>query len=149
MKVFELPAETKAATGFTHKAVLDHVDLTDTTTSGTQSFTLLTIPAKSVVRSVAMHLKTPFKETADATNNELKLIVGDATNDDRFLKSVELNENGTEVLVALNPPNVVPHVATAATAVIAKFTPKTGENLALLNVGEVNVFFEIIGFSSL
>jgi hypothetical protein len=147
MKTFELPNETKAATGFSHKAVLDHVDLTNTTNDGTQSFTLLTIPAKSVVRSVAMHLKTPFKQTGAASNNELKLIVGDAANDDRFLKSVELNEEGTEILVALNPPNVVPHVAITATAVIAKFTPKSGQNLALLNVGEVNVFFEIIKLS--
>ena len=29
MKVYELPAETKAATGFTHKAIVTHVDITE------------------------------------------------------------------------------------------------------------------------
>jgi hypothetical protein len=29
MQVYELPNETKAATGFTHKAIVTHVDLTE------------------------------------------------------------------------------------------------------------------------
>ena len=31
MTVFELPANTKSATGFTHKAIIDHTDITETT----------------------------------------------------------------------------------------------------------------------
>jgi hypothetical protein len=36
MKTYELPTETKAATGFTHKSVVTHTDLTESTLTPTR-----------------------------------------------------------------------------------------------------------------
>ena len=56
MELFELPSETKAATGFTHKAIITHTDLTQSTDNTAQDVKILTVPAKSLVSRVAIHL---------------------------------------------------------------------------------------------
>jgi hypothetical protein len=61
MQVYELPNETKAATGFTHKAIVTHVDLTESTADTDQTIALLSVVAGDVVQKAAFQLVTAFK----------------------------------------------------------------------------------------
>ena len=134
--------------GFNYRFVVDHTDLTTTANSTAQDITLITLPAFSVVKSAAIYLKTPFQDTADSAFDDLDLIVGDATDDDRFLTATEVNVNGTEILAKAHP-STTPHAYVAATAVVAKFTPETGKNVAALNAGEVHIFLEVVQLDTL
>jgi hypothetical protein len=58
MQVYELPNETKAATGFTHKAIVTHVDLTESTADTDQTIALLSVVAGDVVEKAAFQLVT-------------------------------------------------------------------------------------------
>jgi hypothetical protein len=102
MQVYELPNETKAATGFTHKAIVTHVDLTETTADTDQTIALLSVVAGDVVQKAAFQLVTAFKDASDAAFNDTNVSVGDGGDTDRFIASTEVNENGTEVLFAAN-----------------------------------------------
>jgi len=134
--------------GYNYRFVVDHTDLTTTANSTAQDITLITLPAFSVVKSAAIYLKTPFQDTADSAFDDLDLIVGDATDDDRFLTATEVNVNGTEILAKAHP-STTPHAYVAATAVVAKFTPETGKNVAALNAGEVHIFLEVVQLDTL
>jgi hypothetical protein len=57
MKTYELPAETKAATGLTHKAIVTHVDLTEATADNDQTIALLSVVAVDVVEKAAYTVK--------------------------------------------------------------------------------------------
>ena len=50
MTAYELPANTKAATGFTHVIKIDHVDLTTTTAATAQTIDLLDLPVGELTR---------------------------------------------------------------------------------------------------
>jgi hypothetical protein len=64
MQVYELPNETKAATGFTHKAIVTHVDLTESTADTDQTIALLSVVAGDVVQKAAFQLVTAFRTRA-------------------------------------------------------------------------------------
>ena len=54
MKVYELPAETKAATGYTHKTVITHSDLTEATANTAQTIELLDVAAGDWIVSASL-----------------------------------------------------------------------------------------------
>jgi len=143
MKLFELPAETKAATGFTHKAIIDHTDLTQATDNTAQDVKIITVPAKSVVSRVAMHLSVPFQKTGTTAYNTNALIIGDSGDTDRWLTTTEVNVNGTEIL-AKAQPSTVPHAYVTATDINANFASMASYDLAELDAGEVEVFFSLV-----
>jgi hypothetical protein len=134
--------------GYNYRFVIDHPDLTTTANATAQDITLITLPANSVVKSAATFLRTAFADTADNAYDLTTLIVGDAGNDDRYITSQELNVNGTEITAQAHA-STTPHAYATATAVVAKFTPKTGKNLAALNAGEVHIFLEVAQLDSL
>jgi len=134
--------------GYNYRFVIDHPDLTTTANATAQDITLITLPANSVVKSAATFLRTPFQDTADSAYDLTTVIVGDATDDDRYITSQELNLNGTEI-TAKAQASTTPFAYTAATAVVAKFTPKTGKNLAALNAGEIHIFLEVAQLDTL
>jgi hypothetical protein len=70
MQVYELPNETKAATGFTHKAIVTHVDLTESTADTDQTIALLSVVAGDVVQKAAFQLVTAFSDASDAAFND-------------------------------------------------------------------------------
>jgi hypothetical protein len=146
MKLYELPAETKAATGFTHKAIITHEDLTQATDNTAQDVKILTVPAKSVVTSVAMHLTTPFQKTGTSAYNTNTLIIGDSGDTDRWLASTEVNVNGTEIL-AKAQPSTVPAAYVTATDINANFASMASYDLAELDAGEVEVFFSLVSLA--
>jgi len=140
MKLYELPAETKAATGFTHKAVITHEDLTTSADNTAQDVKIITMPAKSVVTRVALHLKTPFQKTGTSAYNTNAVIIGDSGDTDRWMTSTEVNVNGSEVLAKVQP-STIPAAYVTATDINANFASMASYDLAELDAGELHVFF--------
>ena len=139
----------EAPRGFNHRIVVDHTDLTTSANNTTQSLTLITLPAGTVVKSAAYWLKTPFKLSTNSSFDLTTMIVGDSGDTDRYIDSSELNENGTVVVYAVNNEGKLPSVTTASTAVNAVFTPKAANNLAELDTGEIHIYLETADVTTL
>jgi hypothetical protein len=92
MQVYELPNETKAATGFTHKAIVTHVDLTETTADTDQTIALLSVVAGDVVQKAAFQLVTAFSDASDAAFNDTQVQVGDGNDTDEYIAATQVNE---------------------------------------------------------
>lgn len=142
MKVYELPAETKAATGYTHKAVITHSDLTEATANTAQTIELLDVAAGDVVHTAAVKLVTAFSDASDTAFNSTTLIVGDDGSTNRFVTSQELNVNGSEVLYKA-ATNTAPHAYTAANTVDAVFGSMAAKSLSDIDAGEVHIFLGV------
>jgi len=134
--------------GYNYRFVITHSDLTQSTDNTAQDITLVTLPAYSVVKSAATYLKTPFKQASDASYNSNTVIVGDAADDNRYIASQQINENGSEVL-AQAQASTTPFANTAATAVVAKFASMASYSLADLDTGEIHIFLEVAQLDSL
>jgi CTP:molybdopterin cytidylyltransferase MocA len=140
MFAYELPAETKAATGYTHKAIVDHTDLTEATANTAQSITLLALAAGDVVRSGAYKLVTPFQDTTDAAFNTTAVTTNAAGS--ALISATETNVNGTEVFYKAHTATA-PLTATSASTVAASFAAMSAKSLSALNAGEVHFFFAV------
>jgi len=134
--------------GYNYRFVITASDLTESTDNTAQDITLVTLPAYSVVKSAATYLKTPFKQSDDASYNSNTVIVGDAADDNRYIASQQINENGSEVL-AQAQASTTPFANTAATAVVAKFASMASYSLADLDTGEIHIFLEVAQLDSL
>ena len=141
MFAYELPAETKAATGYTHKAIVDHTDLTETTANTAQSITLLSLAAGDVVHSGAYKLVTPFQDTADAAFNTTAVTTNAAGS--ALISATETNVNGTEVFYKAHTATAPLTVNTGTSTVSASFASMSLKSLSALNAGEVHFFFSV------
>jgi hypothetical protein len=142
----------EAPRGFNHRIVVDHTDLTTSANNTTQSITLVTLPAGTVVKSAAYWLKTPFKLSTNSSFDLTTMIVGDSGDTDRYIPSRELNENGTEIVYSashVGSNTTLPFVTTDSTAVAAVFTPKAANNLAQLDTGEIHIYLETADVTTL
>jgi hypothetical protein len=138
----------EAPRGYNYRFVVDHTDLTQGTDNTAQEITLITLPANSVVKSAATFLKTPFELVGTSAYNSNTVIVGDATDDDRFITSQQINLNGTEILAKAHA-STTPHAYVAATAVVAKFASMASQDLLELDKGEIHIFLEVAQLDSL
>jgi hypothetical protein len=153
MKVYELPAETKAAFGYTHKVILDHNDLTDT--DAAQTINLIPVTAGTVVKSAATRLVTAF-DSSDAATTSTTVEIGhnDTTDDaDAFIASQQVNTSGTPVSYKVNPA-ATPFAFVAGTAASPKYIQAAvgctaGDSLADHNAGELEIFLHIADVVSL
>ena len=150
MKVFELPAETKAATGFTHKAIVSHLDVTEATANTAQSITLLALEAGDLVQGAAVKIVTAFSDASDTAFNTTTLAVGD-DDVDEFVNEFEVNVNGTEVLFAAELADSCPKVYTdpADGPITATFMSMADKSLSDLDAGEAHVYLKIAKLSDL
>lgn len=148
MKVYELPAETKAATGFTHKAVVTHTDITETAADTDQTIALLTVAAGDVVDKAAYKLVTAFSDASDAALNDTQVSVGDGGDVDRFVTASQVNVNGTEVLYKANA-NTASYAYTAADTVDLLVESMEDKSLSDLDAGEIHVFLAVTKLSAL
>jgi hypothetical protein len=148
MKVFELPAETKAATGFTHKAVIDHTDLTTAADNTAQTITLITLPADSIVKDAASHLVTSFQLTGTTAYNSNTVQVGVSGTTDQLIASQQINTNGTPVTTRRFNSNT-PVAYTASTPIIATFGSMASYDLLELNAGEVHIFLSVVDLNKI
>ncbi len=148
MKVYELPAETKAATGFTHKAIVTHVDITESTADTDQTIALLSVAAGDVVDKAAYKLVTAFSDASDSALNDTKVQVGDGGDTDRYIAATQVNVNGTEVLFAANA-NTTSYAYTAADTVDLLVESMTAKSLSDLDAGEIHIYLAVSKLSSL
>jgi hypothetical protein len=148
MQVYELPNETKAATGFTHKAIVTHVDLTESTADTDQTIALLSVVAGDVVQKAAFQLVTAFKDASDAAFNDTQVQVGDGNDTDEYIAATQVNENGTEVLFAANV-NTVPFAYTAADTVDLLVESMTAKSLSNIDAGEIHIYLAVTKLTSL
>lgn len=148
MKVFELPYETKAATGYTHKIVLDHTDLTTATDNTAQTITLITLPADTIVKDAATHLVTSFQLTGTTAYNSNTIQVGVSGTTDQLIASQQINTNGTPVtsrrFAADNPIGY-----TASTPIIATVASMASYDLLELNAGEIHIFLAVVDLNKI
>jgi hypothetical protein len=149
MKVYELPAETKAATGFTHKAIVTHVDITESTADTDQTIALLSVAAGDVVDKAAYKLVTAFSDASDAALNDTKVQVGDGADTDRFIAAAQVNANdASEVFYKANA-NTTPYAYTAADTVDLLVESMTAKSLSDLDAGEIHVYLAVTKLSDL
>jgi hypothetical protein len=142
MKVYELPTETKAATGYTYKIVLDHPDLTTAADNTAQTITLLTLPADTIVRDAATHLVTPFQLTGTTAYNSNTIQVGVSGTLDQLIASQQINANGSPVTSRrFNADNPIGY--TASTPIIATVASMASYDLLELNAGEIHIFLAV------
>ena len=148
MKVYELPAETKAATGFSHKAVVTHSDITESTADTDQTIALLSVAAGDVVEKAAYKLVTAYSDASDAAFNDTKVQVGDGADTDRYIAATQVNVNGTEVLFAANA-NTTAYAYTAADTVDLLVESMTAKSLSELDAGEIHIYLAVSKLSAL
>jgi len=148
MKVFELPAETKSATGFSHKAIVTVADITESAADTDQTIALLSVAAGDVVEKAAYKLVTAFSDASDAALNDTKVQVGDGADTDRFIAATQVNVNGTEVLYAANA-NTTSYAYTAADTVDLLVESMTAKSLSDLDAGEIHVYLAVTKLSDL
>ena len=154
MKAFELPAETKSATGFTHKFIVDHVDLTTTTAATAQTIDLLDLPVGTVVNKVAYKLVTAFEDASDSAYNDTDFSVGETGDVDEFIDETEVNKNGTEISYSAgftftDAACTLPRVYTTASKLTATFAGATGKSLSDLDAGKVEVYVSLTDLTAI
>ena len=148
MTAYELPANTKAATGFTHKVVVTSSDITESTADTDQTIALLSVAAGDVVEKAAYKLVTPFEDASDSAFNDTKVQVGDGTDTDEYIAATQVNVNGSEVLYAANV-NTVPFAYTASDTVDLLVESMTAKSLSDLDAGEIHIYLAVTKLSSL
>jgi len=142
MQVYELPNETKAATGYTHKAIVTHADLTETTAATAQNLTLLSLAAGDVVQNAAFKLVTSFADAADSANNTTTMTLSGAGS--AVVAAMQANANGTPVLYkAFTATSPVTVASGTSTVQLTVGTPAATKTLAALTTGELHVFFAV------
>lgn len=149
MKVFELPAETKAATGFTHKAIIDHVDLTVTTADADQTIALLSVPAGALVVKAAIKLVTAFEDLSDATLNDTKVQLGDGGDTDRFVTATQVNDNDANEVFFKSHANTTAYAYTSADTIDLLVESMTAKSLSDIDAGELHVYLAVTELSEI
>jgi len=143
--------------GWTHTQSVKWSDFAATAADNdTNTFSLFTVPAYSIVRNVGFRLKTAFDDTGGGSSLTVK--IGDATDDDGYVTATQVHLDGTEVFIAANTgayftgtdsgsattANVVKgKTYTSAAEIKAVFTPSSYE-LEECNAGEIIFFAEIL-----
>lgn len=147
MKISVLNEQEKAATGFTHKAIIAYnpvAALNDFTTAGlTQTYTLATLPVGSYIGNAALKLVTPISGGTIATAVALVGKTGTTnaycTSSDVFTGSTVLykagdgasfNQAGGEIFIA-------------ASALIVTVTTSVG-NVSAATAGELHVYYNLV-----
>lgn len=143
MKVYPLNDNERAATGFTHRINLTHEDLTETTANTAQTIAIFTLAAGDVVKDAALAVTTAFKDASDTAFNTTTVIVGDGDDDDQYIVSTEVNENGSEVLYrACAADAQLAYTATDTVDII--FGSMAAKSLSDIDTGELDVFLSVV-----
>lgn len=148
MQLFELPIETKASTGFTHKAIVTHSDLTVTTADADQTLELLSVAAGDVVEKAAIKLVTPFEDLSDTALNDTQVQLGDGGDTDRFVTATQVNDNGTEVYYKSHA-NTTAFAYTSADTVDLLVESMAAKSLVDIDAGELHVYLSVTKLSAI
>lgn len=142
MFTYELPIETKASTGFTHKVILTNADFTAAT--NTQTFSLLPVPAGSVIINAAHKLVTPLV-SSDATLVSAAYSLGNTASATSVMSSTEvLGANASDVFYKAMTVNTPVAITAADQFVVAAFTATASKLLSSVTAGEIHIYLQIV-----
>jgi hypothetical protein len=144
MKVFELPANTKAATGFTHKVIVTKADLTDT--DNVQALTLLAAPAGTVVTNAAHKLVTEFTHGDMAT---LTYTLGNTASANSIMSATSVRTGATPISFKAMTATAPVAITAASQNIVAEFTGESAKNLSQLTAGEVHIYLAVSDLNDL
>ncbi len=138
-------AEAAGNGGFTDRIDFTYADLTETASNTAQTVQLITVPAGTVVFNAAYRLTTTFQDADDNAFNTTTFKLGDGGDDDRFIVSKELNENGTEVVywATANATSTLPYMYTAEDTIDATIGSMTAKVLDNIDTGKVSIFLRL------
>ena len=132
--------------GYTHIVVVDHTNLTETTTNTAQTFNVAPTLAGDTIVKYAMVLKTPLKDASDSAFNSNTLSFGDSSSATRFVSGVQANENGTEVTYTFGN---TAYTYTAAGQLTITVNSMSAKALSDVDTGQVIFMFELLRHSAL
>lgn len=138
MQINVLPNETKAATGYTHEAVITHEDLTESTDNTAQVIDILDLDAGQTIEKIAWELETPFEDASDNAYNSTTLTMKAGSTS--LISAEQVNRNGTEVL---RDRTDTPNTSASAETLTATFGSMTDKALEDIDTGEVHIFFRL------
>jgi len=147
MKVFELPIETKASTGFTHKVIVETADFA-TTATNTLTLNLLSVPAGSIISNAAHRLVTPLV-SSDATLTSLAYSLGNTGSATSVMSSTEVLETATEVINKAMTVTAPVAITAASNFVVAAFTATSAKLLNTVTAAEIHIFLSVADTSKL
>jgi hypothetical protein len=127
--------------GYTHIASITADDLTTTTANTAQTIQIATLATGDAIGKVATRIKTNFANTGDNAFNTTTVTVGDNSSVSTHTSAQETNANGTVVSEKFSNTLVGPY--TAADKIAITFNAMTAKNLNSINVGEIEVLFQI------
>ena len=133
--------------GYTHIASITADDLTTTTASTAQTILIATLATGDAIGKVATRVKTNFANTGDAAFNTTTVTVGDVAAVSTHITAQETNANGTVVSEKFSNTLVGPYPA--ADKIAATFNSMAAKNLNSLNVGEIEILFQLQRIKSL
>ena len=142
MKTYELPIETKASTGFTHKVILTNADFT--AAAETQTFNLLPVAAGSVISNAAHKLVTPLV-SSDATLVSAAYTLGNTATATSIMSSTQvLGVHASDVANKAMTVTTPVAITAADQFVVAAFTATTAKLLNTITAGEIHIYLQVV-----
>lgn len=133
--------QTAALTGATHVYEVTHEDFTETSTNTAETVVLMNVEAKMGVEVIAVEMTEDFLESGNTNHNSSAITVGDGGDVDRFLASMELNQNGSEVDLKYGTGTSLAY--TTSDTVDLVLTPSTNDAPSELTQGKIKVWLKI------
>jgi hypothetical protein len=140
MKTYELPLETKASTGFTHKVIIEKADFTSAT--NTQTLSLFAVPAGTIISNAAHKLVTPLV-SSDATLISAAYSIGNTASAASVMSSTEVLGTATEVVYKAMTVTAPVAITAAAQSVVAAFTATADKALNTVTAGEIHLYLSV------
>lgn len=146
MKVYELPYESKAASGFTHKVIIEKADFTSAT--NTQTLNLLAAPAGTIIKDAAHKLVTPLV-SSDGTLVSAAYSLGNTASATSVMSSTEVLGTATEVVYKAMTVTAPVAITAADQSVVAAFTATSAKALNTVTAGEIHVYLQVVDTNKL
>jgi hypothetical protein len=146
MKVYELPYESKAASGFTHKVIIEKADFTSAT--NTQTLSLLATPAGTIIKDAAHKLVTPLV-SSDGTLVSAAYSLGNTASATSVMSSTEVLGTATEVVYKAMTVTAPVAITAADQSVVAAFTATASKALNTVTAGEIHVYLQVVDTNKL
>ena len=140
MKTYELPLETKASTGFTHKVIIEKADFTSAT--NTQTLSLFAVPAGTIISNAAHKLVTPLV-SSDATLISAAYSIGNTASAASVMSSTEVLGTATEVVHKAMTVTAPVAITAASQSVVAAFTATADKALNTVTAGEIHLYLSV------
>lgn len=128
--------------GATHIASIFPSDLTVTGANTAQTITLFSVPARSLVKVIAVVSKDGLKASGDATFNSTALEVGTADDPDALLGSTEMNANAAAKVLAKAGNAEVAYAD--PTDILLKVSSMAEKSLSAIDSGTVHILMKIV-----